>query len=289
MLLEDVKQTHENQTAGTFRWVKEWEENKEIARDKEIGRMYKENPNLIHPYVQRMISGTCGNLYAPLIGKLKHYPIPELCLHASEGDMFLDVGCNWGRWSIAAAQKGYKSVGIDPLLPSILAARRIAISMGLDNKYIVADGRFLPFRDDFFYAAYSYSVLQHFSKENAKISIRDMARVVKSKGVVKIQLPNMMGIRNIYNWSHRGFTKGKDFDVRYWTLREIKQTFQESVGATELSVDGFFGLGIQKSDIEILPWYFQMVVRLSEVLRKLCKFFPWLMLFADSIYAEAEK
>ena len=70
----------------------------------------------IDPYVQDIIVGTCGNLYKPLSGSLSRYPIPELRLPQGQGEHLLDVGCNWGRWSISAARNGYQPVGIDPSL-----------------------------------------------------------------------------------------------------------------------------------------------------------------------------
>ena len=40
------------------------------------------------------------------------------------GSRLLDLGSSWGRWSIAAARKGYSVVGLDPSLGAVLAARR---------------------------------------------------------------------------------------------------------------------------------------------------------------------
>ena len=46
-------------------------------------------------------------MYAHLIGSLGDCPIPELCLPPAGADAsLLDVGCSWGRWSMAAARKG---------------------------------------------------------------------------------------------------------------------------------------------------------------------------------------
>src|SRR5439155_16532053 len=76
----------------------------------------------IDPVVSFLVPATNGIAYRHLIGKLTHYPIPNLRLSAGHGALFLDIGCGWGRWSIAAARKGYVPVGLDPSLGAVLAA-----------------------------------------------------------------------------------------------------------------------------------------------------------------------
>ncbi len=68
----------------------------------------------VDPVVSFLISATNGIAYKHLIGTLRQYPIPELRLPPSSGQLLLDVGCNWGRWCIAAARLGYQPIGIDP-------------------------------------------------------------------------------------------------------------------------------------------------------------------------------
>jgi uncharacterized protein YbaR (Trm112 family) len=80
----------------------------------------------IDPFVQGTIGATNGSLYADLIGRLKEYPIPKLRLPPGNGALFLEIGCSWGRWCIAAARAGYHPVGIDPSLKGVRAARRVS-------------------------------------------------------------------------------------------------------------------------------------------------------------------
>src|SRR3954454_14056370 len=77
----------------------------------------------VHPAVQRMVSAAGGSLYKDLVGNLRDYPIPEIRLPAATGERLLDVGCNWGRWTIAAARKGYRVTGMDPDLGAVLASQ----------------------------------------------------------------------------------------------------------------------------------------------------------------------
>lgn len=241
----------------------------------------------IDPFVQKIVAATCGNLYKPAINRLSRYPIPEICLPNGNGELLLDIGCNWGRWSIAAARKGYSPVGIDPNLDGIIAARKVSRQLGVNARYIVADARFLPFASGFFDIVFSNGVLQHFSKENVKVTLNDVARVLKPQGTCLIQMPNKYGIKSLYNQVRRGFREARDFEIRYWTISELRNTFIEKIGQTSFSVDCYFGLGVRKSDIDVLPLLYRPIVHASEILRRLSVKLHWLKYFADSVYVKS--
>jgi ubiquinone/menaquinone biosynthesis C-methylase UbiE len=82
----------------------------------------------------------------------------------------------------AAAKKGYLPVGLDPSLGAILAAKRVANGLGLPFHGVVGDARFLPFRAGSFDVVFSYSVLQHFSKRDARTALEDIRRVLHADG-----------------------------------------------------------------------------------------------------------
>ena len=243
----------------------------------------------VDPLVQQIVGATNGHLYNRSIGKLRDYPIPVIRLPIASGETLLDVGCNWGRWSIAAAQKGYRVVGIDPDLEALVAASRIAKTKGLEISFVCADARHLPFKSSSFSRVFSYSVIQHFSKPDARAALSEIARVLKPQGESLIQMPNALGIRSLYHQVRRGFRTRNIFDVRYWTPRELSRTFRDIIGPTDTSVDGFFGLGIQASDLPILPLPYRVVVRASEALRKLTRAVPPLAHVADSLYLHSRQ
>jgi len=238
----------------------------------------------VHPYVQSAIVGTNGNLYRPILGKLQRYPIPEIRLPPSQGKYLLDVGCNWGRWCISAAQKGYQPVGIDPSLEALLAAQEVANQLGITATYVVADCRHLPFADHTFDIVFSYSVLQHLGRSDVQTTVKDMARVLKPAGQSLVQMPNSFGLRNLFLQAKQRFRDPGGFGVRYWSKTQLSELFSQSIGPTELSVDGFFSLNPQMSDIDLLPRKYRYVVRTSEALRKLSQIFPGLLNIADSLY-----
>ena len=243
----------------------------------------------IDPIVSVLIGATSGNMYKRLIGKLKTYPIPELRLEKGQGGRLLDIGCGWGRWSIAAYKLGYQVVGIDPSLGAIMAARRVANSLGFDIKYVVADGRNLPFSNKYFDIIFSYSVLQHLNKQNVEACLEEISRILRNGGYSFIQVANKFGIRSFYHQLKRKFRKPVNFEVRYWRPLELTFVFNKFIGKTSLEVDSYLGLGIQKSDFRLMPTHYKMIIIVSEMLKKLNKSITFLTYLADSVYAKSIK
>jgi hypothetical protein len=84
-----------------------------------------------------------------------------------------------------------------------------------------------------------------------------------------------------------GRFKPAGFEVRYWTPRELLKTFNDEIGPSELSVDGYFGLGVQAEDAKLLPLKHRVVIHSSEALRKVTKLIPPMMNVADSLYVKS--
>jgi SAM-dependent methyltransferase/uncharacterized protein YbaR (Trm112 family) len=258
----------------------------------ELVRLSKDGMTSIDPVVMMLIGATCGHAYKDLVGarRLKEYPIPSIMLPPLKvGDTLLDIGCNWGRWSIAAARQGHSVVGIDPSLGAVMAARRIAQKLNLEIKYLVADGRFLPFPDNHFRTVYSYSVLQHLSKGDARKTISQIGRVLGPGGVAKIQMANKWGIRSLEHQARRRFREPSGFEVRYWTIAELKVAFSEIIGTTQISVDCYFGLGWQWSDLRFISSKHKLMLVASELLRRLSQIVWPIRMFADSVFCTATK
>jgi hypothetical protein len=117
-----------------------------------------------------------------------------------------------------------------------------------------------------------------------------VARVLEPGGTGLVQLPHLFGLRSLYNFARRGFRRPIRFDdIRYWTLPEMRQALTRLIGPSSLSVDAFFGLGVQASDAPILPFRYRLVVRASAALRRLSLVLPWMRCFADSIYVTSRR
>ena len=162
MLLEDVAPTLPTHFIETLEHVSRGGDDQNGVPDLGVGTIKG-----MHPFVEQEIVATCGNMYRRLPGGLSRYPIPHLPLADGENASFLDVGSNWGRWALAASPRGYRSVGLDPSLKAALAGSRVACELGRDVHFVVGDARCLPFKEKSFHIVFSYSVLQHFDKQDA--------------------------------------------------------------------------------------------------------------------------
>ncbi len=243
----------------------------------------------LRAFVAASLLGTSGNLYRRLATGLTRWPIPEIRLPPGAGAPLLDLGCNWGRWSVSAARLGYTVVGLDPSLPAVLAARQVAAHAGCALRVVVGDGRHLPFRDGAFDVVFSYSVLQHFSPDDAGACLREVRRVLARGGRALIQMANRFGLRNLYQQARRAFRTPRGFEVRYWTPTALRRAFETAVGPSSLEVDGFFTLNAQRGDLDLLPAGARLIVRLSDRLRGLSRRLPWLLAAADSLYVRSSR
>jgi len=278
LLVPDVEQTHIEGTRSLL-----------VAESGAALPQFNVGPGEIDPFVRNAIGATNGGLYQHLVGTLTEYPIPHLRLPAGEGRLFLEIGCNWGRWCISAARAGYRAVGIDPSLKSIRAAIRVCRQLGIAAEFVVGDGRYLPFRDEIFDQIFSYSTLQHLSREHVAQALSEARRVMRPGASALIQMPNVFGIRCLYHQIRRGFRDGRDFEVRYWKPGELLSVFSERIGPSELSVDGYFSLNPQVSDLHLFPARYRALVRASEGLRRVGRSVPILRRVADSLYVSSRK
>jgi SAM-dependent methyltransferase len=239
--------------------------------------------------VQQALLGTNGNLYRHLVGRLDRYPIPEIRLPPGDGRRLLDVGGGWGRWSFAAARAGYRPVVIDPQLELMLAAARVSLQLGIDITAICGDATALPFARGAFDVTFSYSVLQHFSKEAARDAMAEMGRVTAGGGTVLAQLANRWGARQLFTQLLQvlGIRNTGAFRVRYWSVNEMREAFNRLVGPSDVEVDGFFSLNVQPADLDLMPSRYRALIRVSEWLRGRSRAIPALRNVADSLYVRA--
>jgi len=243
----------------------------------------------IDPAISYLVGATSGWAYVNLIGKLGGYPIPNIPIGGGDGDLLLDVGSNWGRWSVSAGRKGWRVIGIDPSLGAIMAARRVFSGEHLDMSFICGDARFLPFKANVFRCAFSYSVIQHFSEPDAELAIAEVGRVLRRDGFAKIQMAHKGGIRSTYHRTRRTYADAGVFRVRYWSLVSMRRVFEKHIGPTALKAEAFGGLGLLGEDRNYLSAKTKLLIAISLFMKKLSLLIAPLIRFADSVYVISTK
>ncbi len=301
MLLDDVPQTMDlataswhratGRSAGDPRAPELYLESLGISEAEKngIAAHRDEPPRPIDWVVSFLVAATSGCSYRHLVGKLTSYPIPSLPLENAHGQLFLDLGCNWGRWCLAAARLGYEAIGIDPSLGAIMAAKRVSRQLGLSARYLVGDARYLPFPAGSIDTVFSYSVLQHFPVGDACRVIRQLASVLRPGGTCLVQMPNRLGLRSLYHQARRGFREPKGFEVRYWSIRALRRLFSDVIGPTSIEADCFFGLGLQSCDQDLMPSHLRLVIGASTLLRQASDHVAILRQVADSVFVRAQR
>jgi 2-polyprenyl-3-methyl-5-hydroxy-6-metoxy-1,4-benzoquinol methylase len=237
--------------------------------------------------IRRLVPLTNGGGYRnPTPGDAIAIPIfPE----SGAGQLLLDLGCSWGRWTIAAARAGFRAIGIDPMIGHLIAAKRFAASRGFEVDYICADARCLPFLDGAFDRVFSYSVLQHFSDADCVLALREIGRVLKPSGASTIQMAHRVGVRSFWHQFRRGFRAPTRFEVRYRSLPHMTMMFADAIGPTSAAIDCFFGLGLQASDIAHMRPLGRAATMASEHIKRLARTVPALRAVADSLFMHSTK
>jgi SAM-dependent methyltransferase/uncharacterized protein YbaR (Trm112 family) len=281
LLPKDISHTHSGISARSF----------ELAQAILTGaRAWDDDTTAdgIDPFVQNMVAATNSILYRPVIGQLSEYPIPIFPMRARRsGDLLLDIGSGWGRWCIAASRAGFSPVGIDPSLESALAAKRVACHFGVEATFVVGDSRYMPFAAQTFDTAFSYSVLQHFSEDDVKATLRSLAAVMKPGGVSKLHMLNRYGARSMQVQLFRRFREVGGFDTRYWSPAEMREQFTSILGPSSLEVDGFF-VQARYEDRRLLRPRHRALVELSHALTTVAKAVPPLQNAADNLFVVSQ-
>jgi SAM-dependent methyltransferase len=165
----------------------------------------------------------------------------------------------------------------------------VAASLEVDIRVVAGGATVMPFLDDAFDVAFSYSVLQHFDKQVARDAMREMVRVTRPGGLLLVQLANRWGARQLVNQALVALRAREvgPFRVRYWRPSELRSAVEELTHEHRLEVDGFFSLNPQTTDLDLLPPRYRAVVRTSDLLRRASSVATPLLPLADSLYVRA--
>jgi ubiquinone/menaquinone biosynthesis C-methylase UbiE/uncharacterized protein YbaR (Trm112 family) len=256
-------------------------------------------------YIEKMLLGTSGILYEN-IKNLKKYPIaniPFAKLLRNEDILLLDIGCGWGRWTINATQKGYQSIGIDKSLSSLIAAKKIAEKFKLKNcNFICCDVTQLPLKKGIFDKVFSFSFLQHFSENNLKIILQNIAQKMKKNGEFKTQIINKYSLRGLYNLFKIKYFRKKmikegridnkinknNFSVRYFSIFKNYKIFKKYYIIKKLENYSFFTQA-QFSDFKIFSFKFKFYLLIAYTFNLMSNYIFFLKYFSDNILLTLKK
>lgn len=251
-------------------------------------------PGAVDGFVDDWIVNTNGNLYWSVRGRLSRYPIPRWPARSPNGagEILVDLGCGWGRWSIAAARAGFLVCGVDIHLDALWAATRVTRELGVSADFACCDAAGLPFRPETVDFVFSYSVLQHLDKKRVVRVLEGIARILRPGGTCLVQLPNVFGLVSLWRQARRGFREPAvdTLEMRYWTHAAAERAFREAgLGQVRFRAEGFLLQNTQREDLDLLSMAGAGAVRFSCALRAAANSLPPLTRVADSLWVEARK
>lgn len=244
----------------------------------------------VDPFVDDWLVNTNGNLYWKLRGNLPRYPFPKWSFCPGQGKLLLDVGCGWGRWTLAAARAGFKSIGLDVHVDALAAAIRVSQQVGVPADFVCADADQLPLPSGSVDMVFSYSVLQHLERSTVLRFLKEVSRLLKPGGICLIQLPNAFGLYSMLQQLKRGFREAEpgSFQMRYWSRTAIRRAVADAgLANLRIRADGFFTQNPQVSDLDLLSAGGKLIVLASVVGCKAAEMLPVLTRLADSLWVEA--
>ena len=80
-------------------------------------------------------------------------------------------------------QRGYETHGVDISDTQVHKAKEFSTKLGLDLNITKGDMRKLPYENESFSFVYSYNTIFHLTKEDIKVALNEITRVLKRNGL----------------------------------------------------------------------------------------------------------
>jgi len=243
--------------------------------------------------VQNQIAATNGVHYIDRIGKLNEYPIFELPVPKVSGDkLMLDIGCGWGRWLVAGANKGYIPIGVDIRLEFCETALKVTKELNKKAYTVVGDLENIPFKDNVFDLVWSFSVIQHTHYNRLINCLERINSILKKEGFTYLEFPNKNGLRNRQSVVKESEKEKDDYNswcVRYYTIKEYEEIFNKFLTNFSYNNHSFLGIGVLKEDLKYVSPKNKVLSLASLVLSATTHIIPMMKNYSDSLYFRAEK
>lgn len=129
-------------------------------------------------------------------------------LRPSAQDTILDIGCGIGYFFFLLKDKGYSVIGMDSDVSSLKTARSYQ-----NGKFICADIRNLPFKNESFTVLLASEVLEHLPSEGAAVA--ELYRTLAKNGMLLVTVPCSEGLLSFSPFRLLGHNKkGPEFHYR---------------------------------------------------------------------------
>jgi ubiquinone/menaquinone biosynthesis C-methylase UbiE len=142
----------------------------------------------------------------------------------ANGKRVLEVGLGSGSDFIRWARAGATAFGRDLTQAAVnICTERLQME-GLSGNVAVGDVEALDLPEEYFDLVYSYGVIHH--TPNTAEAVRQLYRVLKPGGTIRVMIYNLTGLSAFYQWCLFGLLRGR------WTLsrRDVMATYNESPG-----------------------------------------------------------
>lgn len=251
---------------------------------------------MIEDFVQKMIASTNGVHYLDRINRLESYPRYSLPIKKAKAkEIMLDIGCGWGRWLAAGADKDYIPVGLDLRPQFAETSLKVLKAQNIVGYTVVGDLAHMPFKESTFNFIWSFSVIQHTHRKKMTSCLSHINRMLADNGYTLLEFPNKHGIRNRFGTAQK-WEKFKDAEngeeykymcVRYYTPKEYREFFTHEFGNFSFTNHSFIGIGVLKEDLKYVSLKNKVLCSISLAGSALTKVVPGLKYLSDSIYIEA--
>lgn len=164
------------------------------------------------------------------------------------GKRTLEVGCGAGTDLLQFVRGRAEAWAVDMSSASAALARRRLRTYGFrDDRITISDAENLPFPSDTFDLVYSWGVLHH--SPDTPRTIREVCRVVRNGGEVRIMLYHRFSLVSLQFYLKYGLFRGQPFR----SVDEIMAAHQESPGTKVYSCAEIRALFAAFEDVHVKP------------------------------------
>ncbi len=156
----------------------------------------------------------------------------------------LDLGCGWGRNLRMLSRASGTAVGLDISTVMLDHAKRHCAETGVPPVLVRGEASELPFKNRSFERVYSVLTLMHLSKDQARLCIAEIARILRPRGEAILTLPNLfsdIGIASVFlQKAGKVLRRTSQASVRFYTFREIQTILRPHFQTHRILAFGYY-------------------------------------------------